>query len=77
MKPFEKPEFLRRFGAWLLKLRKNKGLGQDQLTQKAGLARGTVSKIESGTVDPKVTTIARLAGALDITPSQVLDMEGS
>jgi transcriptional regulator with XRE-family HTH domain len=65
----EKPEkisFLRQLGAHISKLRKAKGVGQDKLTEKAGLAKGMVSKIESGSVDPRTTTLVRLARGLGV-----------
>lgn len=62
-------------GAWVLKLRKSKGIGQDRLTSEAGLAKGTVSKIEGGDVDPKASTLVKLANALDVPPSKMLALE--
>ncbi len=69
-----KNEFLRRLGTWIAKLRKLRGLGQDKLTEEAGLARGTLSKIENGIVDPRATTIVKVAHALEINPHEVLKM---
>ncbi len=64
---------LRRLGAWIQNLRKSQGISQDKLTGDAGLAKGTISKIESGSVDPKFTTLARIALALKMRVAKLLD----
>ena len=46
-------------------LRRAKGLTQHQLAAKAGTSRATVARIESETVIPELTTLARIAEALD------------
>ncbi len=75
MKPFDKEIFLRRLGAGISKLRKARGMGQDQLTQSAGLSRGAISRIENGLVDPQATTLAKVAGALEIPISKLFEVE--
>jgi transcriptional regulator with XRE-family HTH domain len=72
MKMQERREFLDKLGAAIRKLRITKGFGQDALTREAGLAKGTVSKIENGTVDPKVTTLARLSRALEVPLARIV-----
>jgi HTH-type transcriptional regulator, competence development regulator len=62
----EKRQFLRRLGEWVAKIRRSKGIPQDQLTEDAGLAKGTVSKIENGLVDARVTTLLKVAKALSM-----------
>lgn len=49
----------------LLALRKSHRLTQGDLARKAGLARETVSKVETGAVDPQLSTLAEYARALD------------
>lgn len=75
MKGFKKTDFLGRLGRWVLKLRKLRGFGQDELTREAGLSKGTVSKIENGVVDPRATTLVKLAHALEVPPPQILELE--
>ena len=75
MKTFNKKTFLSRLGAFLFRLRKSKGMSQDRLTDEAGLAKGLVSKIESGNVDPRTTTLVQLAHALEIPPSKMLEAD--
>ena len=48
--PFDKRSLLRRLGAQIAKVRARKGYSQDRLYLEAGLARGTMSKIENGLV---------------------------
>lgn len=70
-----KPEYLRRLGAWIRKLRIRRGLSQDTLGKKAGLGSGTVSKVESGEADPKVSTIAKMATVMDVPPSELVKVD--
>ncbi|WP_127108519.1 helix-turn-helix domain-containing protein [Pararhodobacter zhoushanensis] len=46
--------------------RKEMGLTQEQLGQRAGLAAKHVSRIENGTHEPKVSTLFALISALDL-----------
>ncbi len=75
MKTLNKTLFLKRLGSWLGKIRKFRGVSQDELSKKAGLSGGVVSRIESGAVDPQVTTIAKIAKALDVPAFKILQME--
>lgn len=50
----------------LAAIRKANGLTQGQLASIAGLARETVSKIETGAVDPQLSTLGEYARALDV-----------
>ncbi len=72
---FDSETYLGSFGARLAKLRASKGYSQDRLSLEAGFARGTMSKIESGKVDPKLTTLARISETLDIPLKKLLDFE--
>jgi transcriptional regulator with XRE-family HTH domain len=70
---FNKKTFLRDLGSHIAKLRASRGYSQDRLCLEAGFARGTLSKIESGLVDPKSTTLARIAETLDISLKKLTD----
>ena len=50
------------------------GLSQEALGRKAGVATMTISRLERGVVAPRLTTVAALASALDVT---VADLVGS
>jgi len=45
--------------------RKNSGITQKQLSKKAGIAQGDISKIENGSANPSLRTLKRLAAAMD------------
>ena len=50
----------------LKKAREEKGLSQRELGRKAGVPQGHISKIESGTVDLRVSSLVALARTLDL-----------
>lgn len=46
--------------------RESKGLSQRELSRKAGLPQGHISKIERGTVDLRLSSLIALARVLDL-----------
>jgi transcriptional regulator with XRE-family HTH domain len=46
--------------------RKAAGLSQDALAMQAGLSRMTVQRIESGQIDPRLSTLLEMARALGL-----------
>ena len=48
------------------KVRKSKGYSQDRVCLEAGLSRGALSKIESGRVEPKISTLALIAITINV-----------
>ncbi|MDX3775222.1 helix-turn-helix transcriptional regulator [Chromatiaceae bacterium AAb-1] len=60
------------FGKVLRRLRKQAGLTQEQLGQEANLQRNYVSLMERGINQPTITTLFKLAKALDCSPSQMI-----
>lgn len=62
-------------GESLALARKAEGLTQGELAEESGLSRATIANIESGGADPKVSTIAELAKALDMSPAWLLMSE--
>ena len=50
----------------MIEARKNSGITQKQLSEKAGIAQGDISKIESGSANPSLKTLKRLAAAMDM-----------
>lgn len=71
---FDQDAFLVRIGAQIGKVRRSKAYSQDRLALEAGLARGTLSKIERGLVEPKVTTIAKIALVLKVPFRRFFDV---
>ena len=53
--------------------RKLKGLTQEQLAAEAGMERSYVSDLERGTRNPSVLALGRLADALKVEPSKLLE----
>lgn len=72
---FKKDKFLKDLGAQIAKVRKQKGFSQDRLGLEAGLARGTVSKIENAEVEAKAGTLALIALTLGISLSKLMNVE--
>lgn len=60
------------FGERIGALRKARGLTQERLAGKADLTTGFVNNIEHGRKVPSLTTILKLARALDVTGPDIL-----
>lgn len=60
------------FGRVIRKLRKQKGLSQEELGFESDLQRIYVSKLELGQQQPSITTIFKLAKGLDCTPTELI-----
>ena len=60
------------FGLVLRDLRKERGLSQEALALDAGIQRNYVSLIERGINQPTITTIFKLAIALQVRPSKLV-----
>lgn len=56
----------------LLKLRKSRNLTVTELAQRSGVSQAMISKVERGTSSPSATILSRLANALNITLSKLL-----
>ncbi|HKB51369.1 MAG TPA: helix-turn-helix transcriptional regulator [Solirubrobacterales bacterium] len=59
-------------GANLREARERLGLTQGQVAQRSGVHSTEVSRIEAGKRDPKVSTVERLARAVEVKPGQLL-----
>jgi transcriptional regulator with XRE-family HTH domain len=60
------------FGQVLRMHRLAAGLSQEQLGLESGVQRNFISLIETGQNQPTITTIFKLAAALNIKPSQLV-----
>ena len=49
------------------------GLTQEQVAERSGVHATEVSRIEAGKRDPQVSTVEKLARAVERTPGQLLD----
>jgi transcriptional regulator with XRE-family HTH domain len=63
---------IQRFGKRLQRLRTSRGLSQEELAVKAGLARVYVVKLEQGGHDPTLSTLVRLAKVLRSSVTELL-----
>ncbi len=61
------------FGAVLRKKRISKKLTQEALSIESSLSRAYISELEMGRKDPSLYTIFKLASALKIKPSTIID----
>jgi transcriptional regulator with XRE-family HTH domain len=61
------------FAANLKRLRRDAGMSQEALAEESGLHRTEVSLLETTERDPQLKTIVRLARALGIPASRLLD----
>lgn len=53
-------------------LRKEKGLTQEELAQKIGVKRAVISKYESGSIEPSLTQLQKIADALGVPLGNLL-----
>ena len=64
-------------GAFIARLRKDKGLTQSALAEKLGLSNKAVSKWENGDSMPDIATLPELAKCLGVTVDELLNGEKS
>jgi transcriptional regulator with XRE-family HTH domain len=62
-----------RFGENLARCRKRANLSQGELGIRASLHRAEISLLERGIGTPRVDTLLKLAGALSISPSELVE----
>ena len=60
------------FGQVLRKYRLAAGMSQEQLGLESGVQRNFISLIETGQNQPTITTIFKLASAMEIRPSKLI-----
>lgn len=60
------------FGDNLARIRRSSDLSQDDLSVRASLHRTEISQIERGLRVPRIDTLVKLAGSLEITPAELL-----
>jgi len=53
--------------------RKKLDLTQEEVAQRSGVEQGEVSRIERGLRDPQVSTMEKLAAAVEVPPGRLFD----
>ena len=61
------------FGAGVRALRKARGWSQERLAENSNLNRSYIGEIERGSVIASLVTLEKLAAALKLTPSALLE----
>lgn len=56
-----------------VRARREQRLTQEEVSDRSGIHVTEVSRIERGLRDPRVTTLLRLARALDVSPADLLE----
>jgi len=59
--------------ARIRKLREARGMTQESLAGKAGLSREYVARLETARQDPRLSIVVKLARALRVKPSDLID----
>ncbi len=60
------------FGRVLQRLRKTKGLSQEELSLRSGLDRTFISRLEGGQRQPTISTLIKLAQALNVSAASIV-----
>ena len=61
-----------RFGDNLVKVRRESGLSQDELSVRASVHRTEISQLERGLRIARIDTLIKLAGSLEAAPEELL-----
>lgn len=70
-----KTPFLLKLGKRVAAIRKEKGMNQYDLEAASGKMINTISNIERGLFDVKVTTLLEIAKAFDISLADLIDVD--
>jgi transcriptional regulator with XRE-family HTH domain len=54
-------------------LRERRGLTQEQLSEKSGIGRSHLARLETGKQDPTLSTLEKLAKALGVKVARLLE----
>ncbi len=65
----EAEKYLRDFARRLQDRRKQLSLNTTQLSERTGIARQTIESLESGSIEPRLLVVRRLARALETDPA--------
>ena len=57
------------------RIRKEKGISQEKLALKADVDRSYMSEVERNLANPSIEALVKIANALDVTPSELLELK--
>ncbi|WP_370875323.1 helix-turn-helix domain-containing protein [Chitinophaga terrae (ex Kim and Jung 2007)] len=64
-------DFLQRFGANLQKIRKSKGISQEELANRCDFPMSQISRIETGVINTSISHVSAIAKGLGIAPDEL------
>lgn len=67
--------FLMKIGKRIKELRIAKGISQQELAAEIEYEKSNMSRLESGRVNPKIATLYKVAQALGISVSDIVEVE--
>ncbi len=67
------PQFLEALGKRVQQLRTEKGFTQQELCDKAEIARSQLTRLEQGDLNITVATLNALANAMSVSPKSLLE----
>jgi len=76
LRPSRRMDVVQLLGANVRRYRKLAGMSQEELSLESGMKRSYVSDLERGTRNPSVRALGRLADALGVEPSELLQLKG-
>lgn len=66
---------LKKIGNRIKQIRTDKGLSQQELAAEMDYEKSNMSRLESGTINPTIATLYTVSKALNISLSELLDIE--
>lgn len=67
--------FIRLVGEHLRMIRESKGMNQEELAEKAGIARARISEIENGKGNATLGTLEKVMDALEVAPMEIFNFQ--
>lgn len=68
-------QLLKKLGLKIKQLRTNKGLSQNAFGLEVNMEKSNVSRLEAGNVNPKFTTLVKVAKALNLPVSELVKLD--
>ena len=69
-----KPQFLKSFGDRVKQLRRQSGISQEELADKAKIHRTYMGRIERGEANPPIFTVYKIIKALKVKSAEFLSL---